>query len=163
MKKLLALLLAAIIAVIVSCAALAEVPALSESLLKYAKGALSALASGAYDKLVTSLPFSDVSPSADEWRNLAENSFSDLSGTSPQTKYAVGYWTGRVWKIAAPASEPNSDGVEALVLISEDGDTFTGYACADWGDIQSEYSKSDYVIWKDEYSASTSAVVEVDE
>ena len=74
MKKFLCCILIVVLAAM-SVAALAEVPSLSESLFKYAKGALTCLASGAYDKVVTSLPFSDVSPSADEWRSFAKGSF----------------------------------------------------------------------------------------
>ena len=146
-----------------SASALAEVPSLSESMFKYAKGALSSLASGAYDKVVTSLPFSDVSPSADEWRSFAKGSFSSLSGSSPQTKYAVAYWTGRAWKIAVPVSEPSSGSVETLVLLSEDGSTFSGYGCSSWSSVCSEYQSSNYIVWNDEYNSSISAVVETDE
>lgn len=140
----------------------AEVPALSESLFNYAKGALTNLASGDYDRVVTKLPFSDVSPSADEWRSFTEGSFSSLSGSSPQTRYAVAYWTGRMWEIAVPVSEPSSGNVEALVLLSEDGKSFCGYGCSNWKSIQSEYESSNHVIWNEEYNASTSAVVEND-
>lgn len=163
MKKILACMLAAVILSVCASSALAEVPSLSDGLFKDAKHAISCLASGDYDDAVTSLPFSDVSPSAEEWRSFAEGSFSSLSGASPQTKYAVGYWTGRIWKIAVPVSEPSSGSVETLVLASEDGSTFTGYGCARWSDVSSEYASSKYVVWNDEYNASTSAVVESDE
>lgn len=163
MKKLLICTLIAALLTVCAATALAEVPSLSESLFKYAKGALTSLASGAYDKVVTSLPFSDVSPSADEWRNFAQGSFSSLSGASPQTKYAVAYWVGSVWKVAVPVSEPSSGSVETLVLISEDGSTFTGYGCSSWSSVSSEYQGSKYVVWNDEYNASTSVVVESDE
>ena len=143
--------------------ALAEVPSLSENMFKYAKGTLSCLASGAYDKIVTSVPFSGVSPSADEWAGFAEGGFTDLPGSTPQTKYAVAYWTGVRWKIAVPVSEPNSASVEALVLISEDGQSVTGYGCSSWSQVSSEYESSNYVHWNAEYNASTSAVVEMDQ
>ena len=143
--------------------ALAEVPSLSENMFKYAKGTLSCLASGAYDKIVTSVPFSGVSPSTDEWAGFAEGGFTDLAGSNPQTKYAVAYWTGVSWKIAVPVSEPNSASVEALVLISEDGQSVTGYGCSSWSQVSSEYESSNYVHWKAEYNASTSAVVEMDQ
>lgn len=159
MKKLISLLL---IAAMLCCTSALAVPSLSEGLFKYAKGALKCLAGGDYEKVVTSLPFSDVSPSAREWSGFAEGSFSSLAGTSPQTKYAVAYWAGSVWKVAVPIDEPSSAGVETLVLISEDGSTFCGYGCSSWGSVKKEYSKSDYVVWNDEYSGSTSVVVEFD-
>lgn len=143
--------------------ALAEVPSLSENMFKYAKGTLSCLASGAYDKIVTSVPFSGVSPSADELAGFAEGGFTDLPGSTPQTKYAVAYWTGVSWKIAVPVSEPNSASVETLVLISEDGQSVTGYGCSSWSQVSSEYESSNYVHWNAEYNASTSAVVEMDQ
>ena len=67
MKKCISCILA--IALILSAAALAEVPKLSENMFKYAKNALAALADGAYDKLVTSLPFSLSLPAAMNGRN----------------------------------------------------------------------------------------------
>jgi len=159
MKKILCCILLA--AMLLSCTcAVAEVPSLSESLFKYAKKAITALADGDYEKVVTGLPFSDVSPSAEEWRNLAEGSFSALAGSSPQTKYAVAYWTGNVWKVAVPVATPSSGSIETLVLVSEDGATFTGYGCSSWKKIESESQSSSYVSWNDEYNASTSVVVE---
>lgn len=139
--------------------ALADVPSLGSKMIKYAKSALTSLASGDYDKVVTGLPFSGISPSADEWRSFAEGSFSDLSGSSPQSKYAVAYWTGHLWRVAVPVSKPSSGKVETLVLSSEDGSSFTGYACLSWSDVQSEYQSSDYVKWDEEYSGANSAKV----
>ena len=151
-----------LIAVMLLCtAAQAEVPSLSEKLFKYAKAALTCLASGEYDKVVTGLPFSGLSPSADEWRSFAQGSFSSLSA-KPQSKYAVAYWTGRAWKLAVPVAEPASDGVETLVLVSEDGSTFSGYGCTNWGKIKGEYQNSNYVSWNEEYKAATSVLIESD-
>ena len=161
MKKIICCTLVAIL--LLTAAALAEVPSLSENMFKYAKGTLSCLASGAYDKIVTSVPFSGVSPSADEWAGFAQGGFTDLTGSSPQTKYAVAYWTGSSWKIAVPVSEPSSGSVETLVLISEDGQSVTGYGCSSWSQVSSEYESSSYVSWNSEYNASTSAVVEMDQ
>lgn len=160
MKRFFSLILIA--AVLFCTAAQAEVPSLSEKLFKYAKTALACLASGEYDKVVTNLPFSDISPSADEWRSFAQGSFSALS-SKPQSKYAVAYWTGRAWKIAVPVAEPASENIETLVLVSEDGSSFSGYGCTDWGKIKGEYQNSSYVFWNDEYNASTSVIIEIDE
>jgi len=152
-----------LIVVLLFCmaAAQAEVPALSEKLFRYAKGALACLASGEYDKVVTNLPFSDISPSADEWRSFAQGSFSALSA-SPQTQYAVAYWTGRAWKIAVPVVAPVSGSEETLVLVSEDGSSFSGYGCTSWSKVQGEYQNSAYVTWNEEYNASTSVIIEKD-
>lgn len=159
MKKIISCLLIA--AMLLCAAAQAEVPSLSEKLFKYAKAALTCLASGEYDKVVTGLPFSGLSPSADEWRSFAQGSFSSLSG-KPQSKYAVAYWTGRAWKIAVPVAEPASGSVETLVLVSEDGSSFSGYGCTSWSKVKGEYQNSNYVSWNEEYNASTSVLIESD-
>ena len=161
MKKILCLALAGLL-LLGLCGAALAVPKLSETLFDYAKATLTCLAAGSYDKIVTNLPFSDVSPSADEWARFANGNFSALNGTEPQTRYAVAYWTGRVWKVAVPVSEPDNSGVETLVLSSEDGSSFNGYGCMSWGDVEKEYQSSDYVNWNREYADSTSAVVEAD-
>lgn len=162
-KRAFCLILCIALLLICSSSAFAQAPSLSSSLFKCAKSALVSLADGDYQKVVTSLPFSGVSPSADEWRSLAEDGFSTLSGSSPQTKYAVAYRMGSVWKIAVPVSKPNSGSVETLVLVSEDGQIFTGYACSSWKKISAEFENSDYVTWNEEYNASTSVVVENDQ
>lgn len=162
MKRTVFLLTALLLIAAITSSACA-VSALSDSMFNYAKGALTALAAGAFDKLVTKLPFSGVSPSAKEWQGFAQNSFSALIGSKPQTEYAVAYWTGSTWKIAVPVSTPESKGVETFVLVSEDGQTFTGYGSAPWGNVCSEYRSADYVTWNSEYNASTSAVVEFDD
>lgn len=151
-----------ILVVLLSATAHAQAPSLSENLFKYAKSALKSLAAGDYQKVVTSLPFSGVSPSAKEWSSFVEGSFGSLSGDAPQTKYAVAYWTGKVWKVAVPLAEPDSKDVETFVLVSEDGSSFSGYGCSSWGNVSKEYQKSDYVRWNDEYNGSTSVVVEFD-
>lgn len=153
-----------LILVLLCCsAALAEVPKLQENMFKYAKNTLACLASGAYDKIVTSLPFSGVSPSGREWQDFAEGSFDTLAGSAPQKKYAVAYWNGISWKLAVPVSAPSHGDVEALLLVSEDGKSFSGYGCAIWEKVEEEYSEADYVQWNEEYNPSTSVVIEFDE
>lgn len=138
----------------------AEAPALSENMFKYAKAALVCLHSGEYDKLVTGLPFSGVSPSADEWRSFAQGCLPD---DTPQTQYAVAYWTGAAWKIAVPFYKPDSESTLTFVLLSEDGSSFSGYACTNWGKVEKEYRGCQYVSWNEEYTASTSVIIGNDE
>ncbi|MBQ8506972.1 MAG: hypothetical protein IJ466_06045 [Clostridia bacterium] len=162
MKRILSCVLIA--AMLICCAAAyAEVPKLSENMFKYAKNTLACLATGAYDKIVTSVPFSDLSPSADEWASFAEGSFESLRGAAPQKKYAVAYWTGRCWEIAVPVSAPESGDVEALILATEDGRSFSGYGYAEWEDIREDYQDADYVQWDEEYNGSTSVIIEFNE
>ena len=159
MKKIILFMLAAVMLMTAACA---EVSQPSEKLFAYAKAALRCLAIGDYDQLVTSLPFSELSPSADEWQNFARGSFTTLIGAAPQQQYAVAYWQDSFWKVAVPVIEPSGDWVEALILVSEDGKSFSGYGCALWGQIRSEYQAADYVRWNEEYFGGTSAVIEFD-
>ena len=160
MKKIISCILIAVL--LCSAAAFAEVPKLSENMFKYAKNAVLALANGRYDKLVTSLPFSDVSPRGDEWRELAEGAFSDLPGSEPQTLYAVAYWMGTAWKIAVPVFDPVDAEIETLELISADGKTFNGYNFALWGQVAQALQASPYVAWNQEFISSTSVFIEND-
>lgn len=163
MKRFLCCALIAALLIAAAAPAFADVPTLSSNMITYAKAALKCLAAGDYERVVTGLPFSGMSPSAEEWRSFAQGAFTGLAGSSPQTKYAVAFWTGRAWRVCVPVSEPNSGGVDTLVLSSEDGSSFTGYACASWDSVCGAYQSADYVIWEDEYSALTSAIVENDE
>lgn len=153
MKRLLSVLLAVLL-LIPSAAAFTEVPQFSSTLFECGKQALVYLASGEYERLVTLLPFSDVSPSAAEWQSFAEGNFSSLSD-GVQTEYAVAYWTGFLWKLAIPVSEPSSGEVETLVLTSADGVSFTGYRYSTWGDVRNEYLYASYVTWDKEYIGGT--------
>lgn len=159
MKKILILLL---IAVMLMTNAFAEVISLSDQLFMHAKSALSLLAAGNYDQVVTSIPFSGFAPGPDEWRSLTEFSFTTLKGSLPQQQYAVAYWIGNSWKVAVPVSEPNSDWVETLVLVSQDGLSFSGYGCSSWGQVSMEYQMAEYVRWNQEYFGGTSAIIEFD-
>ena len=138
----------ALVLMLIAASALADIPKPTWALFSYTKQALSYLASGEYERLVTTLPFSDVAPSASEWEGFARN-FSTLS--SYQTDYAVGYWTGSAWKVAVPVQVPDDGSVEVFVLISDDGNTFSGYRYTNWAQIHAEYSSSDYVFWDQEY------------
>ena len=142
--------------------AMAEVPAFSEKLFKTAKQTLCALAEGDYDSIVSNCPFSDLSPDVKEWKTFAK-AFSNLEGSEPQTRYAVAYWNGKCWKIAVPIETPSSKDVETLVLTSEDGKTFCGYACTSWGKVYKDYNNSEYVKWDSEYNASEMAKVVSDD
>jgi len=162
MKRIISCILIAAMLICAS-AAFAQVPTPSDSLFDNISKAMKYLSEGAYDKVVSTLPFSDVSPSADEWRNFAEGNFRTLTGLRPQDKYIVLYWSGSVWKVAMPVHVPERSDVEVLVLSSEDGQTFNGYGCADWGSIRREYEASPYVKWTEEYRVATFAMIEFDD
>ena len=50
-----------------------------------------------------------------------------------------------------PVTVPDSGSVEALVLTSDDGSSFSGYRYSTWSDVQSGYEASSYVSWNREY------------
>lgn len=148
MKKVVVILL--LILVCLNAVAQAEIPQISETLFSDAKQALSCMAKGEYEQILSLLPFSAVSPSASEWQSFAESNFSTLTG-GVQSEYAVAYWTGTVWKLAVPVTEPNDGSVETLVLTTADGATFSGYRYAIWSEVFVEYQAASYVVWNKEY------------
>lgn len=136
----------------------ADAPQISGKLFSSAKQALVYLSSGEYERLVTLLPFSDVSPSAAEWQSFAEGNFSTLHN-GVQTEYAVAYWNGSCWKVAVPVSAPNDGNVEAFVLTSADGKSFSGYRYSTWSNVRGEYESASYVTWNKEYVGSEPMIV----
>ena len=152
MKKTLCALLALLL---LGATALAA-PQLSDGLFTSAKQAVSYLASGEYERLVTLLPFSGVSPSAAEWESFAAN-YADL--TNVQADYAVAFYNGGIWVVAVPIQIPEDGTVEVLALSSEDGTAFNGYRYATWAQVEAACQQSDHVIWNDEYVGGTPTVV----
>ena len=153
MKK---LICAVLVLLLMGSAALAGAPKLSDSLFGSAKKAVGYLAAGEYERLVTLLPFSDVSPSASEWERFADN-YSNRKHI--QSDYAVAFWTGSIWVVAVPLQVPDSGSVEVLALSSEDGDSFNGYRYATWSQIEKAYSDCDRVLWNREYVGDAATVV----
>lgn len=153
MKRIVSLLL--VMLLLISSTALAsEIPQIDSSLFLCAKQAVGCIVAGEYERMITLLPFSDVSPSASEWQSFVKGNFMALPEIA-QSIYSVAYWTGSVWKLAVPVSEPASDDVETLVLTSPDGLTFSGYGYAAWADVKNEYLYASYVTWDIEYLDST--------
>lgn len=146
MKRILCILL---IALMLCSSALAEsAPNLSNALFNDAKRAVGYLASGEYERLVNTLPFSGISPSASEWQSFAGN-FSNLNNV--QNDYAAAYWNGNYWNIAVPVQTPDNGNVEVFILTSGDGNAFSGYRYTIWSKVQAEYISSSHVIWNKEY------------
>lgn len=161
MKRHIAIVLAVLMLCMTAAAcAEASVPQVSSNLFLSAKQALVYLASGEYERLVTLLPFSGVAPSASEWQGFAEGNFLTLSG-EVQTEYSVAYWTGMDWKLAVPVYAPESGDVEALVLTTADGMTFSGYRYCKWSEVVLEYEMAAYVTWNKEY-VSSAPMISVD-
>ena len=157
MKKIASVVL--LMALLVSACACAEgVPSISNDLFSAAKEALSLLSYGEYARVSEVLPFSGGAPSAEEWQKFAE-SFSQLDSGTVQREVSVAYWQDSCWYLAVPVTEPKTDSVEALVLRSDDGSTFSGYKYATWGEVKSGYQSSDYVTWNEEYVAGTPVII----
>ena len=150
-KRLCALIL---LLALVSAAHAMAASQLSGGLFSAAKQALQCLAAGEYDRVSSLLPFSGEAPDADEWARFARN-FSQLG--SVQRDYAVAYWSGG-WRVAVPVRPPADGGVEALMLLSDDGKTFSGYKYVTWSKVEREYAASDKVIWDQEYVGGTAKV-----
>ena len=145
------------IAVMLLAFALADTPPLNSGLFSDAKNALVCLNNGEFERLVTLLRFNGVAPGASEWQNFAYGNFSTL-GNGVQTTYAVAYWSDGAWKIAVPVSEPSDGGVEALVLLSGDGQTFSGYRYARWSQVDQEVQGAAYSVWNQEYFGASPSV-----
>lgn len=156
MKKMLAVLLAVLL--VSACAYADTVPGISNSLFSDAKEALSLLSYGEFAEVSELLQFAGSAPTESEWENFAKN-FSTLNGGTVQRDVSVAYWTGGAWCLAVPVSEPSSDSVEALVLTTDDGTSFSGYKYSNWGSVRSGYEGSDYVVWNREYVAGTPVVI----
>ena len=149
MKKLLCVIVALLL---IGTTALAGAPKLSDSLFGSAKKAVGYLASGEYERLVTLLPFSDVSPSASEWERFADN-FEDMSHI--QSDYAVAFWMSSMWVLVVPIQAPDDGSVEVLALSSDDGKSFSGYRYATWSQVEKALGDSDRVLWNKEYVGGT--------
>lgn len=158
MRKRVALLLAALVLSLSLCACAAAedgVPSINEKLFKDAKQTLVYFDAGDYDSAAALVGFAD----AEELRKFAEGNFTTI-GNGVQSQVSVAYWTGSAWDLAVPVSEPSEDDVEALVLITSDGKSFSGYSYATWGDVETQYQACDYVVWNEEYLPNAPHIVE---
>ncbi|MBR4443640.1 MAG: hypothetical protein IKS52_10280, partial [Clostridia bacterium] len=83
-----------------------------------------------------------------------------LDKKTVQREVAVCYWedVSKLWLLAVPISEPKDDDVMALVLLSEDFETFTGYAALSWAEVNEGTANSEYVWWNVEYDPGTLAL-----
>lgn len=139
MKKWLCIALA--ILTLISCASGLAAPKLSDQLIRAAKSAVGYLAAGEYERLVTLLPFSGIAPGAAEWERFARN-YDDAK--PPQNPSALAYFKRGSWYIAVPMQSGNDP--EALMLISEDGNTITGYRYMEWSQVEKESATGDEII-----------------
>lgn len=122
-----------------------------------AKEALYALAQGDSALALEKLDFSYASAeqSDEAFLQFVQDYLPLLSADTVQTEVAVCYYesVSAQWLLAIPISEPTSDDVMALVLMSSDLNTFTGYAALSWAEVDDGTALSSDVWWNTEYSA----------
>ena len=159
-RKLTALLLILAL-VLLACPALAD-SAPQDQYFKRAKDALYALAQGDTAQALEKLAFSYALPddSDDKFLQFVKDYLPLLSADTVQTQVAVCYYesVSAQWLMAIPISEPASDDVMALVLMSSDLSTFSGYAALSWAEVNDGVALSDSVFWNTEYSAGSAVL-----
>lgn len=152
-KKMMALVLCILL---LGTTALAEMTPQDQCFMR-AKDALYALAQGdtglALEKLAFSYASDDQSDEA--FLQFVKDYLPLLSAETVQTEVAVCYYeaVSTMWLMAIPISEPTSDDVMALVLLSSDFSTFCGYAALSWAEVNEGTALSDNVWWNTEYDA----------
>lgn len=137
-----------------------EYPGFNSNLMDDAKSVLKKFDAGDYSGAADILGCADAS----ELEKFVTGNFSQFGG-GVQTTYAVAYCaSGGSWKVAVPLSEPSSDNVETLVLITDDtGSAFTGYRYATWGSVTQDSAGCDYVLWDEEYVSDSEMVIYSDD
>ncbi len=158
MRKRVAMLFVALVLSLSLCACAAAetgVPSIDDRMFKDAKQVLVYFDAGDYDSAAALVGFAD----AKELRKFVEGNFTSI-GSGVQSKVSVAYWTGSAWELAVPVAEPNGSDVEVMILVTSDGESFSGYSYSTWGDVEEEYATCDYVVWNEEYIPSMPQIVE---
>ena len=126
------------------------------------KDALVLLAQGREQDALNKLAFSYAAPddSNERFLQFVRNYLPNLDEKTVQRDVSVCYWenVSGQWLLAIPISEPVNDDVMALVLMSGDFETFTGYAALSWGEISEGTAISDFVWWNVEYDTGAPAL-----
>ncbi len=127
-----------------------------------AKDALVLLAQGQNQQALEKLAFAYALPEANDeaFLKFVKDYLPALSEETVQRDVAVCYWEAlsNQYLLAIPISEPKSDDVMALVLMSPDFETFTGYAALSWAEVSEGTATSEYVWWNLEYEPGTRAL-----
>ena len=134
----------------------------SEQYFLRAKDALTLLAGGKAQEALGKLAFAYAQPEASDeaFLQFVKDYLPLLSEETVQRDVAVCYWEAlsSQYLLAIPISEPKSDDVMALVLMSPDFETFTGYAALSWAEVSEGTAASEYVWWNVEYAPGTRAL-----
>ena len=153
---------------LVLCILLAAAPvALAESVpsdqfFTRAKDALELLAQGKEKDALDKLAFVYALPddSDEKFLRFVKDYLPKLDKKTVQREVSVCYWeaVSERWLMAVPISEPKDDDVMALVLMSEDFETFTGYAALSWAEVNEGTANSEWVWWNVEYDPGVRAL-----
>ena len=143
MKKIIAAVL--IVALVcVSGMALAEI---DMELFDRAKAALSYISYGEYAYALEEMGLSSNKNAVQKLKALVKKSLSTALYGEVQVEIAVCYQTDKGYKLCVPVENPGVGGVEALVMLSKDGESFSGYRAEAWTDCVAEAALSVESIW----------------
>lgn len=127
-----------------------------------AKDALVLLAQGRSQEALEKLAFVYALPEeTDEtFLQFIQDYLPGLNEQTVQREVAVCYWEAlsSQYLLAIPISEPTGDDVMALVLMSADFETFSGYAALSWAEVSEGTATSEYVWWNVEYEPGVRAL-----
>ena len=123
---------------------------------------LTLLAQGKNQEALEKLAFAYALPddSDEKFLQFVKDYLPALNEQTVQREVAVCYWEAlsSQYLLAIPISEPTGDDVMALVLMSADFETFTGYAALSWAEVSEGTAASEYVWWNVEYEPGTRAL-----
>ena len=139
----------------------AAAPQLNDALFGRGKEVMMLLSYGEYDRAFEKAAFSNPNISADAFKQFANDNFYDLFYESPQRDVAVFCDNGTSWILYIPVLTPSGAHGEVFVLSSTDGNTFDGYGCADWSDVQNAAASAASAVWNDAFA--NSYIIETDE
>ncbi len=159
MRRFIAALLLAALLLAPACA-LAQ--SLNENMFSSAKEALSLISYGEYKKALKKLGLSSSKEDVQLLSDFVSENLTSAQYATVQQEVSVGYKLGNHWKICVPVEEPSYRGVEVLVVLSKDGETFTGYKSMLWGDVKDELAEAESVTWNKAYDPGEPVIV-VDE
>ena len=157
MKKLVSLWLALALVLTLSPAALSQAlpEAPGEEFYTRGKDALVFLSYKEYERALELLAFDTKGEDAGDFRQrflkYLEDNAKELFGATVQRDVSVAYRTAEGWTLAVPVLAPDTNEVETLLFLSEDGKTFYGYAITTWGKVLGELDKTSEYYWNIEY------------
>ena len=124
--------------------ALAEI---DMELFDRAKSALSYISYGEYARALEEMGLSSNQSATKKLKRVVSDDLSTALYGEVQTTIAVCYRADKGYKLCVPVEDPGVGGVETLVLLSKDGESFSGYRAEKWVDCAAEAAKSAELIW----------------